>query len=98
MFDTCGGAQICCYNVTFLYLTEKILEERNEMKKMIFYCTLILGGIIGFTNWIIATSAGAAKSAAWGGVHGSDWIFVIIFAGMFLCGLIGSLMELKNKN
>lgn len=68
------------------------------MKKLVFYCTLILGGIIGFTNWIIATSVGTANSAAWGGVHGSDWLFVIIFVVMFLCGLIGSLMELKNKS
>ncbi len=67
------------------------------MKRIIFYCALMLSGIVGFSNWIIATSVGTANSAAWGGVHGSDWLFIVLFVGMFLSGLIGAIIELRNE-
>lgn len=58
----------------------------------------MLSGIIGFTNWIIATNVGTENNVAIHGVYGTDWIFVIAFASMFVIGLVGSIREMNNGN
>lgn len=67
------------------------------MKKMLFYCALMLSGLIGLTNWIIATNIGSEYNAALSGVSGTDWLFIISFSVMFFCGLFCSIYELNKE-
>lgn len=57
------------------------------MKKIVFYCTLILGGIIGLSNMI--TGIVNAEEAIYG-------IFFFVFIIFIIWGIAGSLIEIRK--
>jgi hypothetical protein len=58
------------------------------MKKIIFYCTLILSGSIGLSNLLIKAGAADATDAL--------YLFMIFCVIFIVVGLIGAAIEIKR--
>lgn len=70
------------------------------MKKLIFGCTLILSGIMGFVGWVNACVTGPAYTSTFSYVESSsftDWIIIILFAVMAVAGFVIAIKELKKN-
>lgn len=67
------------------------------MKKMLFSCTLILSGIIGFIGTLIASAykSTGGYSRILNCLNGSDYVLAILFVGIFLIGMFISFKQIK---
>ena len=69
------------------------------MKKLIFGCALIIGGIIGSSAWLIAHAL-LIEPGAWSSItniFGSiDGIVVLLFLGIAVLGAIISIQALRK--
>ena len=68
------------------------------MKKVILGAAMLLSGVIGFVGWCIAcalTVQPGARSRVWGCMNGSEWLPVIVFVLLSVCGLV---LAIKNMN
>lgn len=73
----------------------------ESMKKFIFGCVLMLCGTIGFSGWAIACTnyaSGYTRTVTYLYQHMSDRIYTLLFIGIFLCGLVLTLKELKKDS
>ena len=69
------------------------------MKKLIFGCTLMLSGIMGFVGWVNACLTGGVVISTFstlGSNSFTDWIIIILFVAMAVFGAILAIQSLKD--
>lgn len=69
------------------------------MKKVISGAAMLISGVIGFVGWFIAcalTVQPGARSRVWGCLNGMEWIPVIAFTVLAVCGLVLALKGMKE--
>jgi len=70
------------------------------MKKVITGAAMLISGVIGFVGWFIAcalTVQPGARSRVWGCLNGMEWIPVIVFTVLAVCGLLLALKGMKDE-
>jgi len=66
------------------------------MKKMIFYCTLFFGGIIGFTGWMLVCAT-KVRVESWSNALTYMEIPDYLIAALFvLCAVTGLVLAAKE--
>lgn len=71
------------------------------MKKVIAGAAMLLSGVIGLVGWFIAcaiTVQPGARSRVWGCLDGMEWVPVVAFTVLAVCGLILALKNAKSDN
>jgi len=61
---------------------------------------MLISGVIGFVGWFIAcalTVQPGARSRVWGCLNGMEWIPVIVFTVLAVCGLLLALKGMKDE-
>ena len=70
------------------------------MKKVITGAAMLLSGVIGLVGWFIAcalTVQPGARSRVWGCLDGLEWLPVIVFTAMAVCGLVFAVKNCKDE-
>ena len=70
------------------------------MKTVITGAAMLISGVIGFVGWFIAcalTVQPGARSRVWGCLNGMEWIPVIVFTVLSVCGLLLALKGMKDE-